>query len=91
MSFTANLLKLAGKPGYVVFSQVPARSEGLVEEVTDALQSYGLTAAPAGFHLRAAYSHAIPGGLSAEEYEPKGKAAAEAAALYTWLQKLLTK
>jgi chromosome partitioning protein len=91
MSFTANLLKLAGKPGFVVFSQVPARGEALVAEVTEALATFGLSAAPAAIHLRAAYSHAIPGGQSAQEYEPKGKAAAEVAALYAWLQKLLTK
>jgi chromosome partitioning protein len=91
MSFTANLLKLAGKPGFVVFSQVPARGEALVAEVTEALATFGLSAAPAAIHLRAAYSHAIPGGLSAQEYEPKGKAATEVAALYAWLQKLLTK
>jgi chromosome partitioning protein len=91
MSFTANLLKLAGKPGFVVFSQVPARAESLVAEVTDALASYGLSPAPASIHLRAAYSHAIPGGQSAEEYEPKGKAAAETAALFTWLQGILSK
>lgn len=91
MSFTANLLKLAGKPGYVVFSQVPTRAESLLAEVAEALRGYGLTAAPAAIHLRAAYSHAIPGGQSAEEYEPKGKAAGEAAALYVWLQSVLAK
>lgn len=91
MSFTANLLKLAGKPGFVVFSQVPARAESLLAEVTEALGSYELTPAPAAIHLRAAYSHAIPGGQSAQEYEPKGKAAAEAAALFRWLQSVLSK
>jgi chromosome partitioning protein len=89
MSFTANLLKLASKPGYVVFSQVPARGDALVAEVTEALASYGLTPAPASFGLRAAFSHSIPGGLSAAEYEPRGKAAAEVAALYGWLQSVL--
>jgi chromosome partitioning protein len=89
MSFTANLLKLAGKPGFVVFSQVPARADSLIVEVTEALKEYGLTVAPAKVHMRAAYSHAIPGGQSAEEYEPKGKAAHEATALYAWLQKVL--
>lgn len=90
MSFTANLLKLAGKRGFVVFSQVPARAEGLIAEVTEALGTYGLSAAPTAIHLRAAYSHAIPGGQSAQEYEPKGKAASETAALYDWLQMRLT-
>jgi chromosome partitioning protein len=91
MSFTANLLKLAGKPGFVVFSQVPARGASLIAEVTEALATYGLTAAPAVIQQRAAYSHAIPGGQSAQEYEPKGKAAAETAALFQWLQSKLAK
>ena len=91
MSFTSNLLKLAGKPGFVVFSQVPARAEGLVSEVSEALATYGLLAAPTSIHLRAAYSHAIPGGQSAQEYEPRGKAATEIAALYSWLQTELAK
>lgn len=91
MSFTANLLKLAGKPGFVVFSQVPARADSLLAEVREALESYGLTAAPVCVHLRAAYSHAIPGGQSAQEYEPKGKAAGEMAELYRWLQSVIAK
>src|SRR3954447_12763256 len=43
MSFTANLLRLANKPGFVVFSQVPARAETLLAEVTEALSTYGLS------------------------------------------------
>jgi chromosome partitioning protein len=91
MSFTANLLKLAGKQGFVVFSQVPPRPGTLLDEVTDALSSYGLTPAPVSVHLRVAYSHAIPGGQCAQEYEPKGKAARETEALYKWLSKKLSK
>jgi hypothetical protein len=52
-------------PGFVVFSQVPARADSLVAEVREALESYGLAPAPVSVHLRAAYSHAIPGGQSA--------------------------
>jgi chromosome partitioning protein len=89
MSFTANLLKLAGKPGFVVFSQVPTRAESLLSEVREALGTYGLTPAPVSVHLRAAYSHAIPGGQSAQEYEPKGKAAGEMTELYRWLQSVI--
>lgn len=89
MSFTANLLKLAGKRGFVVFSQVPARADNLLTEVREALGGYGLTPAPVSVHLRAAYSHAIPGGQSAQEFEPKGKAAAEMTELYRWLQSVI--
>lgn len=89
MSFTANLLKLAGKPGFVVFCQVPSRADSLLAEVREALTTYGLAAAPVPVHLRAAYSHAIPGGQSAQEYEPQGKAAGEISGLYRWLQSAL--
>lgn len=89
MSFTSNLLKLAGKPGYVVFSQVPPRGDGFLADVTEALGSYGLNVAPVSVHLRAAYSNAIPGGMVAQEYEPKGKAAQEVGELYGWLAEQL--
>ena len=89
MSFTSNLLKLAGKPGYVVFSQVPARGDGFLADVTEALGSYGLSVAPVSVHLRAAYSNAIPGGMVAQEYEPKGKASHETMELYSWLAREL--
>jgi chromosome partitioning protein len=89
MSFTANLLKLAGKPGYVVFSQVPPRGDGFLPDVTEALGSYGLSVAPVSVHLRAAYSNAIPGGMVAQEYDPKGKAARETGDLYDWLASTL--
>jgi chromosome partitioning protein len=89
MSFTANLLKLAGKPGYVVFSQVPPRGDGFLADVTEALGSYGLSVAPVSVHLRAAYSNAIPGGMVAQEYDPKGKAAQETSDLYAWLASTL--
>ncbi len=89
MSFTANLLKLAGKPGYVVFSQVPPRGDGFLADVAEALGSYGLSVAPVSVHLRAAYSNAIPGGMVAQEYDPKGKAAQETGDLYAWLASTL--
>ena len=89
MSFTSNLLKLTGKPGYVVFSQVPARGDSVLADVSEALATYGLAVAPINLHLRAAFSNAIPGGLVAQEYEAKGKAAQEIANLYDWLDKLL--
>jgi hypothetical protein len=60
-----SLFMVLSGPGFVVFSQVPARADSLVAEVREALESYGLAPAPVSVHLRAAYSHAIPGGQSA--------------------------
>jgi chromosome partitioning protein len=89
--FTSNLLKLAGKPGFVVFSQVPARAEGLLAEIREVLAGYELAVAPVSIHLRAAYLHAIPGGQAAQEYDPKGKATSEIRDLFRWLDKTMAK
>jgi chromosome partitioning protein len=89
--FTSNLLKLAGKPGFVVFSQVPARAESLLTEIREALAGYELAVAPVSIHLRAAYLHAIPGGQAAQEYDPKGKATSEIRDLFHWLNITMAK
>jgi chromosome partitioning protein len=89
--FTSNLLKLAGKPGFVVFSQVPARAESLLAEIREALVGYELAVAPVSIHLRAAYLHAIPGGQVAQEYDPRGKATSEIRDLFHWLNAVMIK
>ena len=87
MSFTANLLKLAGKPGFVVFSQVrPGAAKWRLDDLTEALATYDLTPAPVVVHQLDAYKDGIPAGQAAQEYEPKGKAAGEITELYRWLQ-----
>ncbi len=92
MSFTANLLKLTGKPGFVVFSQIraPANAAQLAD-VTEAATGYGLSVAPVLIHWRTAYEKCLPGGVTAQEDEPKGKAAGEITELSRWLQTLLAK
>jgi chromosome partitioning protein len=82
---TANLISLTSKTGFVVLTQVPPRALTIVVDATQAVATYGLKVAPTEIHLRAAYSHAIPAGLVAEELEPAGKAAEEMSALFSWL------
>lgn len=89
MSWTANLLKLAGKPGYVVLSALKPGSTKIQGDVVKAIEAYGLTAAPIVMHDRAAYINAIPAGLAAQELEPEGAAAKEINTLYAWLQKTI--
>jgi chromosome partitioning protein len=89
MSWTANLLKLAGKPGYVVLNALKPGSTKIQGDVTKAVGSYGLTAAPVVLHDRGAYVNAIPTGQSAQEFEPFGAAAQEVEKLYAWLQATL--
>jgi chromosome partitioning protein len=90
MSFTANLLKLAGKSGAVVFTQIrsPA-NQALIADVSQAAEALGLGVSPVLIHWRSAYEKSLPAGLTVQEDEPKGKAAAEIAALYQWLIKML--
>jgi chromosome partitioning protein len=92
MKFTANLLKLAGKPGFVVYSRVDGRAaKWRLDDITEALESFNLTPAPVIMHQLDAYRDGIPAGLAAQEYEPKGKAAAEAIKLYDWLKSVISK
>ena len=86
MSWTANLLKLAGKPGYVVLNALKPGSTKIQGDVIKAIGSYGLTAAPIVLHDRGAYVNSIPAGQVAQEFEPNGSAAQEVRDLYAWLQ-----
>ncbi len=69
----------------VVLNQIPTR--GSMGEEARAAIAERMTVAPVGLYLRSAYSRAWNDGRSVEEYEPKGKAAAEIKALYTWILK----
>jgi chromosome partitioning protein len=86
MSWTANLLKLAGKPGYVVLNALKPGSTKIQGDVMKAIGAYGLTAAPVVMHDRGAYINAIPAGQTAQEFEPEGAAAKEINNLYAWLR-----
>lgn len=89
MSWTANLLKLAGKPGYVVLNALKPGSTKIQGDVINAVATYGLTAAPVVIHDRGAYINAIPAGQVAQEFEPGGTAAEEINNLYEWLQRTI--
>jgi chromosome partitioning protein len=77
------LAKLAGKPAAVVLNTIPPRGS-LGEEARQAVAGYGVKIAPVEFGQRAAYQHALTAGLTAQEYEPSGKAADETTQLYMW-------
>lgn len=82
---TADLVRVAQKPAFVVLNSTPARAEALLKEARAVVQSYGLPLAPVHLVNRAAYQHATVTGQTAEEYEPAGKAATEVRALFTWV------
>lgn len=80
---TIDLAKMAGKTAIVVLNTVPPRGP-LAEEAAQAIAGYGVEVAPVHLGHRAAFQHALTAGLTAQEYEPNGKATEEVTQLYQW-------
>jgi chromosome partitioning protein len=89
---TLDLARRAKKPAAVVLNAVPIRGpliEQAEENVTaeqDRATPGGLSLCPVLLHQRTAYVRSLTDGLTAQEYEPDGKAALEVAALYKWVR-----
>jgi len=81
---TLLLAKAASKPAYVVLNAVPPRSS-IGKEASDGLSKQGAHVAPHFLTHRAAFSHGVIDGRTAQEYEPSGKAAQEVEHIYKWL------
>lgn len=86
---TARIVKLAGKPAYVVLNTVPPRAPNVLADARAAVAVHGLDVAPVAMQQRAAYTHALTAGQTAQEYERDGKAGDEITALYAWLQSVI--
>jgi chromosome partitioning protein len=82
---TAELVKIAKRPAFVVLNAVPARAVSLIEQAGEVVQALELSLAPVSLVDRAAFRHAVINGHTAGEFEPAGKAASEVAELYTWI------
>jgi chromosome partitioning protein len=83
---TADLAKIAGKPAFVVLNAIPPGAHRLIEDARAAAAVHGLEVAPVVIEQRAALSHSLTAGQTAQEYEPKGKAAEEIGRLFEWLR-----
>jgi len=81
---TLLLAKAASKPAYVVLNAVPSRSF-IGKEASDGLTARGALVAPHQLTHRAAFTHGVIDGRTAQEFEPTGKAADEIITLYKWL------
>ncbi len=86
---TVRVVKLAGKPAYVVLNTVPPRASNVLADARAAVAVHGLNVAPVALQQRAAYAHSLTVGQTAQEYEREGKAAEEIAALYAWLRQAI--
>ncbi len=82
---TIDLIKLAKKTSVAaaVLNGVPPQGS-LGDEAVEAIAGYGIAVAPVKIGHRSAFVRSLTDGLTAIEYEPKGKAAKEINALYKW-------
>ena len=89
ISSTAELVKLAQKPAYVVLNAMPPRATQLLADARAAVEVHGLEVAPMALQQRAAFGHALTVGKTAPEYEPGGKASEEVSELLAWIRGIL--
>ncbi len=84
---TLGLLKLNKTLDRAAILLNAAPSRGVITDAAEAGLAEIVPVVPVRMHHRAAYSHAINGGHSVEEYDPHGKAAEEIRDLYKWIMK----
>lgn len=85
---TIQIAALAKVPVRVVLNGVkPLGSAGI--KAKKALEIYDVPCAPCSLGDRVAFSHAVVDGVTAQEYEPTGKASREVGALYSYLSREL--
>lgn len=80
---TLNLAAVAGKPAFVVLNAVPPVGR-VGEEARFALEQGGVQVAGAVLHHLVAFSHSVNDGRTAQELDPRSKAASEIGALFKW-------
>jgi hypothetical protein len=74
----------AGKPAYVIINAAPVQGVETAEAIA-AITAAGVDVCPVVLHHRKPYASRTHEGRTAQEIEPKGKAAAEIQALLKWI------
>lgn len=82
---TARLARTTGKPAAAVLTLATPNSRSEEEAARGVFAAIGVPMAPAIIHRLKVHRDASREGLSAQELEPAGKAAAEIAALWDWV------
>ena len=82
---TVSLIRLIGKPAFVVFTAGPPNAAKIYQDAIDLVRGFGIEACPHLLPDRAVYRHASAAGASVLEFEPTGKATAEIDALHMWI------
>ena len=84
ISNTLDLVRAKGTPLYVVMNAIaPQGHEAL--EAAEAIAELGAPVCPGHLVSRVAFSRSIITGLTAQEFEPEGKAAQEVSQLHTFM------
>ncbi len=81
---TAQLIKSAMVPAFVVFNAAPHGATVLLDDARALVAGVGLAIAPVVLRERSAFRAAWPLGKTTREFEPNGKAAGEVAELQAW-------
>jgi len=83
MTKTLELVAHYGRPSAVVLTFCPIQGREIAD-TEEAVKQLGASIAPVRIHNRVAYSRAQQTGLTAQEFEPDGKAAEEIKQLYAY-------
>ena len=83
-----DIIQIAGTEAVAVLNAIPPRGQAAAEARAK-LKSWGVEVLRPALGQRQAFVHALNSGLAAEEYEPRGKAAAEMRALHAALMRRL--
>lgn len=84
MTRTIELVRHYEKPAAVVLTFCPPSGREIAD-TEDAVKQLGTALCPIRIHNRVAYSRAQQTGMTAQEFEPEGKAAEEIARLYAYI------
>jgi len=81
---SVRLARNAGKPSYVIINAAPVQGVETAEAIA-AITAAGVEVCPVVLHHRKSYASRIHEGRTAQEIEPKGKAAMEVESLLMWI------
>jgi chromosome partitioning protein len=82
---TAELVRTSGKPAFVVMMAGPPKAPLIYREAAEVIEAgFGLPISPVRLPERAAFHHGAARGETASQFQPGGKAAAEAEELWRW-------
>lgn len=82
---TIRVARLAERPALVVLNRAPVNNP-LVDRAAAAIRRYKVEVCPVVLHQRIQHVHAYTAGMTASEWAPRSKAAAELRELAEWIE-----